>query len=131
MILQNLKIMRTVKEICAAIDEAKKKLMKASSTSALTKSIDELSQLTWRLSLHEQGPSAKVDVCVFATAPMSASVDSAKKLSEHYRHKTHIKAWETLEPNEVVIFPVDYADLIKVLGDLEEWGYEYRVEKKG
>ncbi len=122
--------MRTVKEICATIDAAKKKLMKASSTSALTECINELSQLTWRLSLYEKEPSAKVDVCVFATAPISASVDSAKNLSAHFRHKTHIKAWTTLEPNEVVIFPVDYADLIKVLGDLEALGYEYRVEKK-
>lgn len=120
----------TKNEIIASIDKAKERLNKAQDSVALTDVLNELSHLAWKLGLFEHHPDTKVDVCVFATAPEGSDKHEASRLAEGYRTLTHIKAWPTCAPNEIVIFPVDYADLIKVLGDLDEMGFSSRLESK-
>lgn len=122
--------MKTAEDIMNAIEKTKQRINKAKSSAALTAAINEMSRLAWMLSLYEHQPSDKVAVCVIANAPDGAADGEAVKVAEGYRTWTHIKAWPTGEPNEIVLFPIDYADLIKVLTDLEKRGFQVRAEEK-
>ena len=121
--------MTTIEEVRSAIEEAKVRLATATTSAALTECIDELTRLTCLLSLDEY-PEVKTGMCVLAQAPQGAASTAAKDRAANYRHTTHIKAWTTSEPNELVIFPVDNADMIKVIDDLERLGYKFSFEKK-
>lgn len=122
--------MRTKEEINAAIEKAKERLDSAADSVALTAALNELSRLAWWKSLFEQQSDKKIDFCLLATVPVGSDKDSAAKFAQFYREHTHIKAWPTCEPGEIVVFPVDYGDLIKVMSDLEDAGYSVRVENK-
>ena len=121
---------RTLEDIQLELEDAKKRLIKAKSAAALTTIINEISRLTWLLSLYEHNPSDKVSVCVIAQAPKDAPTNAAARVAEGYCTWTHMKAWPTVEKNEIIIFPVDYSDLIMVLSDLDERGFSCRIEEK-
>ncbi len=122
--------MKTKEEVILAISNAKKTLDRAQGSMALMAAINKLSHLTWLLSIFEADPSNKVNVCVFGIAPVAAAKDAAKVLADQISQYSHLKAWPTCEPNELVVFPVDNADLIEVLNALENRGYKVRIENK-